>query len=110
MLLKIYLVGLLLSLLFTTIYYWLAVTDRLVIDIVAALIIISSSWIGVFLFAISIKGIISRAKEKRIEKLRGEPFIDLVRHSKKDPFTDSDTELITSRVKTALRITKDQLN
>ena len=108
--LKIYLAGLLLSLLFTTIYYWLAATDRLVIDIVAALVIISSSWIGVFLFIISIKGIISRTKEKRLKKLkRGEPLISYARNSKNDPFTNSDTEPIASRVKTALRITEDQL-
>ena len=111
MLLKIYLAGLLLSFLFTLLYYWLVVTDSLVIDIVAAFIIISLSWIGVFIFLVSIKTIIYRAKEKRLEKLRrGEPFIDFARNSEKDLFTNSDTEPIPSRVKTALRITKDQLN
>ena len=66
MLLKIYLAGLLLSFLLTLLYYWLAATDTLVIDIVAALIVISSSWFGVFLFVISTKAIISgqRKKEK----------------------------------------------
>lgn len=111
MLFKIYLAGVILSLLLTVIYYWMLRTISDVIDIVAALIIISSSWIGVFLFIISYKSIIYQAKEKRLEKLRrGEPLINLARNYKGKPFTNAEAEQIKTRVKIALTVTKDQLN
>jgi hypothetical protein len=111
MLLKIYLAGLLLSFLLTVLYYWLAASNSTVIDVIAALIIVSSSWIGVFLFILTIKATVYRTKEKRLEKLRrGEPFIDHARNYQGKPFTNEEAEQIKTRVKIARSVTKEQLN
>jgi len=111
MLLKIYLAGLLLSLVLTVLYYWLVVTDAMVIDIVAGLIVVSLSWAGVFLFIISRKSIVVQVKEKRLEKIRrGEPFIELARNYQGRPFTNEEAEQIKTRVKIARSVTKQQLN
>ena len=111
MLLKIYLAGLLLSFLFNILYYRLVVTDSLVIDIVAALIITTLSWAGVFLFIISIKGIIIRAKEKKEMKRRAEDrFIYPNKYPVEETVEDPIANSVSNPIKGAIRLTRDQLN